>query len=607
MESSQIALHQLGWKAFQDLCVALVEERLGKQVQTFLPSSDAGRDGAFLGIWDGPSDGESTIQCKFTSKADKNLTLSSLADELPKAKRLAQLGLAKSYVILTNYGVTGESELAIKKAFVDAGVGSCRVFHRDWIVARIQDSARLRMMVPRLYGFADLTTLLDTRAYQQAKLILSEMGGNLQKLVVTDAYRQSVRAIDEHRLVLLLGSPAAGKSTIGASLAVGANDRWQCLTIKSTSPEHLQKHLDHKGGQFFWIDDAWGSTQYQRDRTEGWNQVFPLMQSALQHGTRFLFTSRDYIWKAARSELKLQALPTLKLSQVVINVQKLSVQEKAKILYNHLKLGDQPTELRTSIKPFLPIAANHSGFLPETARRLGAKIFTKNLDVSVRGIDDFVSRPTEFLEDTIENLSDGSKAAIALVFLNGGKIRSPVPQESLVKPSQSFGVTPAELRDQLLALDGSFLNGAEDEEGPYWTYSHPTVSDAFASFIGKSPEQVEIYLSGAKAENLLNEVVCSGVVLAGAKVKVPNSLHPILLDRIASLPNDRLASFISYRSNKIFSEKLLAMRPDILDRLDTLYAPLRDDFDVPMLTTLHKHGLLDEQRRQSRPRNRQKN
>jgi hypothetical protein len=217
-------LHRLGWKAFQDLCIAVAEERLQRPVQTFLPTNDAGRDGAFLGTWDSVEAGESTIQCKFTSKPDATLSIYDLSDELPKVARLAALGLVKDYIILTNHTVTGQSELAIRTAFQSVGVGRCRVFHRDWIVTRINESARLRMMVPRLYGLANLTELLDTRAYQQAQLILSEMGDNLQKLVVTDAHRKSVRAISEHNFVLLLGSPATGKSTIGASLAIGAAD-----------------------------------------------------------------------------------------------------------------------------------------------------------------------------------------------------------------------------------------------------------------------------------------------------------------------------------------------------------------------------------------------
>jgi hypothetical protein len=103
-----LEVHRLGWKAFQDLCVAIVEERTNRAVQTFLPTNDAGRDGAFVGRWDGAgSKGNSTIQCKFTSNPAQNLTLSMLKEELPKAKRLVKAKLADDYVILTNHTITG--------------------------------------------------------------------------------------------------------------------------------------------------------------------------------------------------------------------------------------------------------------------------------------------------------------------------------------------------------------------------------------------------------------------------------------------------------------------------------------------------------------------
>ncbi|MCW2265885.1 hypothetical protein M2305_001832 [Gluconobacter cerinus] len=591
------SIAKLGWKAFQDLCIAIVEQRLKRPVQTFLPTSDAGRDGAFLGNWDSLSGQESTIQCKFTHSPDSNLTLSMLTDEVPKAAALAAQGLAEDYIILTNHGVTGKSELAIKAAFQSAGVGRCRVYHRDWIIEQIQNSSELRMMMPRLYGMVDLATTLDQRAYEQARLILSEMADNLQKLVITDAYRESVRAISQFNLVLLLGSPAAGKSTIGASLALGASDRWQSSTIKVTSPEQLSRHIDPNTKQFFWIDDAWGSTQYQRERTEDWNKVFPLMQGAMRQGSRFLITSRDYIWEAARRELKIHALPVMGISQVIINVQKLKVDEKARILYNHIKLGDQPSAVKEILRPMLPGIARGQDFLPESARRLGTQLFTTSLPLHVQSVQDFCARPKEFLEQTITNLAAECRAAIALIFLNGGSIRSPVPNAMLVEPATTFGVEPALIRHQLEALNGSLLNLAEDEEGPYWTYHHPTVGDAFASHIAKSSELVELYLAGAKPSSIVNEVVCAGIQLEGAPVIVPNSLGDLLLTRISSLPKPSLSNFIINRANKLVSEKLLKIRPDILTDISSFTVPIKDDADVRLLAVINHYGLLPEERR----------
>lgn len=588
-------LHLLGWKAFQDICVAIAEECLRRPVQNFLPNNDAGRDGAFIGRWEGddPAAGESTIQCKFTSRADSRLSASMLADELAKARVLVARGLAADYIILTNHQLTGASELQIKDTFQAVGVGCCRVFGYDWIVRQIKTSSRLRMMAPRLYGLGDLSELLDTRAYAQAQLILSAMGDDLQRLDITEAHRKSVRAISAHNLVLLLGAPATGKSTIGASLAIGAADIWQCGTIRATSPEDIGRHLSPSSPQFFWIDDAWGNTQYQRQTAEAWNQIFPLMQGAIKTGTRFLITSRDYIWKAAQRDLKLQALPVLNRSQVVINVQELSTQEKAQILYNHLKLGDQPAKFRAAVKVHLPEIAERKDFLPEAARRFGSTFFAGHLPTSRGALLEFFERPADFLLDTITNLAADCRAAIAVVFMNGGQIRSPIPEHDLAPAALAFGVSTGAVREQIEALSGSLMLLAQEEAGPFWTYKHPTVGDAFARYVAGSPELVEVYLRGAKPESIVREVVCAGCTVFGAPVVVPDAMHPLLAERIVGIESYRLVSFMSYRSNRNFSNRILEMRPDILERLRNFSIPIKDDTDASLVATLHEQGLLD--------------
>ena len=594
-------LHLLGWKAFQDLCVSVAEECLRRPVQSFLPNNDAGRDGAFVGRWDGddPAAGESTIQCKFTSKQELNLSLSMLVDELEKARRLAGKGLADDYIILTNHPVTGESELAIKEAFVAVGVKTCRVFGADWITRQIRTSPRLRMMVPRLYGLGDLNDLLDGRAYAQAQLILSAMGNDLQRLVVTDAHRRSVRAISEHSLVLLLGSPAAGKSTIGASIAVGAADMWHSNTVRATSPEDVQRHLDPTGNQFFWIDDAWGNTQYQRGRIEAWNQVLPLMNGALRRNTRFLITSRDYIWAAAKKELKLSGLPVLNKSQVVIDVHELSTAEKAQILYNHIKMGDQSTAFKTALKPHLPALSERRDFLPETARRLGSHFFTGHMVPAEAVLRDFFAKPKDFLKETIAGLSAECRAAIATIFLNGGTVRSPVSDSDIDLGADAFGVKPAEVRESLDSLNGSLLLLAQDEAGSYWSYKHPTVSDAFASYVAENPELVELYLRGARPESIIYEVVCAGIKIQGAPVVVPDSLLELLLNRLWQIDGSQLRTFMSYRANATFNAAVVQKRSDALKGLEHFFSPIKADPDATLLAALHRQGILSEKLRRN--------
>lgn len=420
-------LHTLGWKSFQDLCIAVAEECLKRPIQTFLSSRDGGRDGAFVGKWDGPDDaGSSVIQCKFTSIARKRLTLSLLKSEVKKVEKLSDKGLVEDYIIPTNCEISGHYEEKIKKVFCDAGAKTCRVFGGDWIVRQIKQSSRLRIMVPRLYGLGDLNGILDARAYEQAQLILSHLGEDLQRLVVTDAHRKSVKAISNHNFVLLLGAPAAGKSTIGASLAVGAADIWGSMTIRAASPRDLENHINPNERQFFWVDDAWGATQYQRHLIDEWNRALPLMRAAIQNGSQFLLTSRDYIWKSAKNDLKSHEFSVLEKSKVVINVQELTTIERAQILYNHIKMGDQDKSFKQKIKGYLPFIAERDNFLPETARRLGTKFFTTDLCITRDDVVRFSEKPENFLTDTMRSLSTDCLAAIAVVFLHGGRARSPL-------------------------------------------------------------------------------------------------------------------------------------------------------------------------------------
>jgi hypothetical protein len=227
-------LHNLGWSSFQQLCLTVSREILGQTVQSFLDSGDGGRDGAFKGTWK-PNvreelTGRFVIQCKFTSRSNYVLRPSDLTDEVAKVKRLVAKGLCDSYVLMTNAGLPGKRAEDIETLFVDAGVAHVLVLGSTWITKQILENKRLRMLVPRVYGLGDLSQILDERAYSQAHAILESLREDLAKVVVTDAYQKAAEALDKHSFVLLIGEPAAGKTTIASMLAKGGPRPVECLT-----------------------------------------------------------------------------------------------------------------------------------------------------------------------------------------------------------------------------------------------------------------------------------------------------------------------------------------------------------------------------------------
>lgn len=333
-------------------------------------------------------------------------------------QKLAANGLCDIYVLMTNSGVSGNQETQIQADLLGAGAKHVLIFGSTWIEEQIRESTRLRMLVPRVYGLGDLSQILDERAYAQARAVLESMREDLAKVVITDAYRKAVQALDEHGFVMLVGEPAAGKTTIASMLAMAAADKWKSSVLKLADPSKVVERWNvNEPSQFFWVDDAFGVTQYESPLAHGWNHCLAQVKAMLRQGAKIVMTSRDYIYNRARTDLKEGAFPLLRESQVVIDVHELTALERQQILYNHLKLGKQNSGFLSRIKPYLEFMAAHERFIPETARRVADPTFTEDLYISEYHLGEFVGKREQLLLEVIQNLDVHSKAGLGLIYM----------------------------------------------------------------------------------------------------------------------------------------------------------------------------------------------
>ena len=362
MPPTPFDLHKLGWKAFEDLVACIFREVMGQSFQSFTAGPDGGRDGAFYGTWETQCgdtlSGSFTIQCKHSSKPESNLTDSTIHDELVTIEHLAAEGLADVYIFVTNMRLSGNVENTATRAIQAAGAGTARIYGPRWIDAQISENPRLRRLVPRLYGLGDLTRIMTHQAYRQARSTLEHLAPDLVTFVPTDSYRKCAHALGKYGFVLLLGEPASGKTMIASLLALSAADEWGLQTLLLAGPEDFTRLWNPDDpGQFFWVDDAFGSTQYDPRRAREWNQRLPLLKTAIGKGARAIFTSRDYIFRAAMNDLKTSSFELFQDSRISIQVEHLTELERQQILYNHLKCGKQSIEFRGAVKPWLAQAA----------------------------------------------------------------------------------------------------------------------------------------------------------------------------------------------------------------------------------------------------------
>jgi hypothetical protein len=615
--SPNFALHTLGWRAFQDLCLVVMREELGQTVQAFADSNDGGRDGAFEGIWnpDGAPasalNGHVVVQCKATVKDGSSISLTHLTDEVAKAKKLVQDGRCDSYILMTNASVSGDAAGKIEDELKAVGVKHFLVYERNRINLAIASNSRLRRFVPRVYGLGDLSSILDERRYDQAKALIASLGKDLSTFVPTESHKRAVEAVEKHGFVLLLGDPASGKTVIASTLAAAAMHEWDCLVQRPTTPEALVEGWNpNEPAQFFWLDDVFGSVRYDPSKAESWVANAPSIRAALSKGTKVVLTSRGYIWNEARKMLKTYTFPLLTDNQVVIDLAELSLVEKKRMLYNHIRLGNQESSYKEELRPLLTDVAALPSFKPEIARRLGAREFTRGLALNKPSVHRFFTHNEEFTAEIFEALDVHYKAALSLVYMSVDGLQTPISGKGIsLDILNNLGTNVGQVSDALNAMKESFVRLVESSDDVRWQFWHPTLREGFAGLISNDPQLLDVFVEGLSPSNIVEKLNCGGKIRKtgqGNLVTVPSSLYRNVVRRLTGFVADadnlysvyfqerRYAEFLTKGTSDEFLRLMIQEDPYVVTRL----FPRAERFDgsmvIDLCSRLHALGLLDE-------------
>ena len=566
---SDLALHTIGWRAFQDLSSQICEVVLGRPVEIFREAQDGGQDAVFLipAGTDAPPIG--TVQCKHTSDAIKALKLSDLTGEIDHVEELVKAGQADTYAFMTNMSVDAPVAAAMRARLRALGVRKPHILGRQYIVRVIRSSARLRALVPQVYGLGDLTSIVDQRLSEQSRALLDSWIPKLRTYVPTQAHRDAVNAISDHGVVLLLGNPSSGKSAIGAIVSTIASENPDNTVLALTSPRDFEAGWNpNDPGRFFWIDDAFGSNVLRDDYVQDWASAFSKLRAAIKHGNRFLLTSRKHIYEAARRRLGQRNLAQFADGSAVVDVGELTFEEKAQILYNHVNFGEQSQSWRSSVKPHLAAVAAVRDFLPGIAERLGDPNFTKGLAPRESSLVRFMEEPTEHLIDTVNALDDQLQAALILVYVHqAGFDPSDHDASAAQAVAELTGYTLTKIQDCFAELKGSFLKLS----GSKWTFAHPTISDALTEILRQKPHMMAALIRGATIDTILSSFTCEGSPLIRDALVIPTALDDALVARLGHTPDEwhrnwMLFHFLSYRASDAVFAKAIQQFPGLLRR-----------------------------------------
>jgi len=169
--------------------------------------------------------------------------------------------------------------------------------------------------------------------------------------------------------------------------------------------------------------------------------------------------------------------------------------------------------------------------------------------------------------------------------------------ERLTRVGDKFGVSLGDIAVALSMLDGSFVYQRPEGEHRVWTFAHPTIADALAELLRDRPDLLELYLLGAKADELFGEVVCEGMGSYRDAILVPKAAEDLLLARLRELPDEEstnkiLFSFLAKRASDFIVTQTRQLFPDLLDRRTGFHWRIYFDGRLQFLGRLQAMGLL---------------
>lgn len=571
-------LHRLGWAAFEDLCIQVMRVVLGETCTRFRPGADGGRDGWFSGTSTGmlveqnQLTGDFVIQCKHTSSSTGTLSVAQMAGEIRKIRRLAA-GTAVNYILMTNCRVTAPAEQVIRESIEGIpGVAHCLVLSETWIEDTLDAQPRLLRLVPRLYGVGDLSQIVSFTIEQQTRAVLDDLLPSLKTFVPTASYRSAETALHGHGFVVLVGPPASGKSAIAANLcmvSMAQDKRTRVLRIEHAD-QFKSTWTPSDQHTIYWVDDVFGETALDGMRLKEWSTALDKVEAARRRGARIIFCTRDYILVAAASKLKQARNDIINDARVRVDVTELPNEDKAAILYNHIKDGSITKTQKSKLKRFLPELVGLQSFSPELARRLGSARYTRGLPYDHASLRVFFNQPVSYFKDLVQGLAHSEMAALVLCLASNNSVSVPVTRNAAVDAvMEAYSVSLAELADAFDALSGSLVRQVRQGTKLRWELYHPSMLDALQSELADKPSKAKVYLRSAQLRVLFRDTTMVSGPATTRLVFIPDTLYPDLIDRIRETNSsgaEGCAAYLASRGSDQFLWELQEVAPAVIDQ-----------------------------------------
>ena len=617
-------LDDIHWQEFEVFAFRCLQIMVSPSIQFIEGGGDKGRDIIYTGNsieFEPTWRGKWIIQSKHKSirgvgerKALDNL-LADLKPELQKVFVKNNLP-CDNYILVTNLTVPGEffdkaneqfTAFCAENSLANKNFYIIGYRHLESIIDRQTD---IKWGFPAIISHPDfqilindaLNTIIKARNLGWFKSILKNRDYFVRTKIASDALSK----IDTHHIILLSGPPKSGKTFNAEMVALYYVGTGDFEAIRIDDPEEIEKFYNPSRKQIFVCDDAFGAHGLSYGSAEEWDRKLEDIFFLADENHKFVFTSREHIFRAFKNYAK--SFSEDYLNYILVEYFALSDGEKLAILNKYVTLSSFDVDTKAQILKIERTILRHQNFSPETIRSFFTNTvnLTKNIEEILKALSKHLDKPDEYLSNLFFNLEDPRKAFLISILcgLERGIDEVGKTYTNLIKDLNISGITS--YQRELEELEGGIVRLNKNSVIEEVSFYHPSMQEFLISLIEKETSGI-IRSSALKNSNLtlleqfylkspnIKLSVLERKFLIGLKI---HDIKDIGIGFLRLVENSNVKIFHILRIFQWFTSQDISLSK-ILDR--PLFSEIKDVADM-LISTINKHKFYDKFRDESASR-----
>jgi hypothetical protein len=535
-------LDDLGAYQFEQLAQSLLKAHVGLSVESWGHRSDFGRDAYTPNALHFPNKNIETagpflFQVKFVENANASgarpcsALLDSVSKEIKsiKGRRTDPKWVEPShFTFLTNslMGVTLREEVRekFKSILPDSEIIT---YGGDDVCDLLDQPPSVYRSFPQLLGIRDLDSLIRsalTRKSATRSMAAIERARELVPVFVpTLNYEKAWAILRKHHFAVLEGPTEVGKSAIAWMVGLSkVGDCWEAIFCQE--PKEFFEMYDPSGRQIFIVDDAFGRTEYDPTQVSKWEPELELVLRRVDSHHWLIWTSRKHILERAinRMDVTGRARMFPQPGAVLVNVETLSVEERALMLFRHARAANLESDAKNLVRRYADRIVKNTYFTPERVRRFVSESLpalvasarsgmTSQREISTK-VDEAIKNPTRQMQLSFRGLPIALKwYLVSMLEIPQDRTRFGIAAGDLEKRYVSYCPdekrTPFEeatqqLNEAFIRVRTTFRGLREEKNIPTADWIHPSYRDLVIDELVLDPELRTQFLRRASLEGV---------------------------------------------------------------------------------------------------------